>query len=261
VPYTGYKPVADYVNDFMAPQMKELIDKYQPDIMWCDIGNPGTDRTVLQKLFNQELATGRPKTVDDRCGLPTADYNTPEYASSFSLQTKKFEATRGVDPFSFGYNAATPDSAYATADELIDQLVDIVSKNGNFLLDIGPRADGTIPDIMQTRLREMGAWLKTNGEAIYDTTYWSKGATDGDLRFTVKQNQAFYITSLTRPGSQVIVNAPVPIRAGDTVSLLGWDGPALHWSRSATGQLVIDVPPAAQQSGENAWVLKVDWKR
>jgi alpha-L-fucosidase len=190
--------------------------------------------------------------------LPESDFNTPEYAPSYSLQTTKFEATRGIDPFSFGYNSATPDDQYATADELVDQLADIVSKNGNFLLDIGPRADGTIPEIMQTRLRQIGGWLKTNGESVYDTTYWSKGATDGDLRFTVKPNKAFYITSLTQPGSQVTVNAPVPIRPGDTVSLLGWHGAPLHWSHSATGQLVIDVPPAAAQSGQYAWVFKVN---
>jgi alpha-L-fucosidase len=260
VPYTGYRPVTNYVTDFQAPQMKELIAKYQPDILWCDIGAPATDRTVLQKLFNQELVTGRPKTVDNRCGLPAADFNTPEYASSFSLQTSKFEATRGVDPFSFGYNAATPDGAYATSDQLVQQLVDIVSKNGNLLLDIGPRADGTIPDIMQTRLREIGAWLAANGEAIYGTTYWSKGATDGDLRFTVKPDEAFYITSLTRPGSQVVVNAPVPIRPGNKITMLGYSGRPLHWARNAAGQLVIDVPAAAQQSGQHAWVFKVDWK-
>jgi alpha-L-fucosidase len=260
VPYTGYRPVTNYVTDLVVPQMKELINKYRPDVMWCDIGAPATDRSVLQQMFNQELVTGRPKTVDDRCGLPDYDYTTPEYATSFSLQTRKFEASRGIDPRSYGYNSATPDDAYATADELVDQLTDIVSKNGNFLLDIGPRADGTIPEIMQTRLREIGAWLAVNGESVYDTTYWSKGATDGDLRFTVKPNQAFYITSLTAPGSQVVVDAPVPIRPGDTVSMLGWHGAPLHWSRSATGQLVIDVPAAAREAGRYAWVFKVNWK-
>ena len=259
VPYTGYKPVANYVTDFQVPQMKELITKYHPEVLWCDIGYPATDRSVLQTLFNQELATGRPSTVDDRCGLPDSDFNTPEYASSFSLQTNKFEASRGIDPFSYGYNSATPDDQYATADQLVDQLADIVSKNGNFLLDIGPRADGTIPDIMQTRLRQIGAWLKVNGESIYNTTYWARGATDGDLRFTVAPNKAFYITSLTAPGDTVTVHAPVPLRAGDTISLLGYKG-TLNWTKSSDGSVVINVPPAARQSGQYAWVFKINWK-
>jgi alpha-L-fucosidase len=260
LPYTGYRAVADYQRDFQVPQLKELITKYRPEVLWGDIGYPATDRSVLQLYFNQGLATGDQVTVDNRMGLPDYDFTTPEYASSFALQPTKFEASRGIDPFSYGYNSATPDSAYATAEQLVGQLVDIVSKNGNLLLDIGPRADGTIPEIMQTRLREIGTWLAINGQAIYGTTYWSKGATDGDLRFTVKPNEAFYITSLTRPGSQVVVNAPVPIQPGNKITMLGYNGRPLHWTRNATGQLVIDVPAAAQQSGQHAWVFKVDWK-
>ena len=75
---------------------------------------------------------------------------------------------------------------------------------------------------MQTRLRETGQWLRTNGEAIYDTTYWSKMAELGDdIRFTVRPNRAFYIHSLTQPGSRLTVEAPVPIRNGDTVTTCG----------------------------------------
>ncbi|WP_233442090.1 alpha-L-fucosidase [Lentzea atacamensis] len=139
-----------------------------------------------------------------------------------------------------------------TADEVIDTLVGTTSKNGNFLLDIGPRADGSIPEIMQQRLRETGAWLKTNGESIYGTTYWSRMAQQGSLRFTVKPNEAFYITSLAQPGSQLVVDAPVPIKDGDRVTLLGHDRP-LKWTRSG-GKLVVDVPAGV---GRHAWVLKV----
>ncbi|WP_372349642.1 alpha-L-fucosidase [Streptomyces sp. KL116D] len=93
-----------------------------------------------------------------------------------------------------------------TTEEVVHSLVDIVSKNGNFLLDIGPRADGTIPEIMQTRLRETGHWLKVNGEAIYDTTYWARMAQLGeDLRFTVRPDKAFYTSTRSPspgPGSR-----------------------------------------------------------
>jgi alpha-L-fucosidase len=258
VPYTGDKPVADYVRDLQVPQLKELITKYRPELIWGDIGTPATDRSVLQLYFNQELVSGRPVTVNDRMGLPDYDFNTPEYASTFSLQTTKFEASRGIDPLSYGYNAQTPDSAYATAEQLVAQLVDIVSKNGNFLLDIGPRADGSIPEIMQTRLREIGGWLEVNGEAIYDTTYWARGAAHGDLRFTVRPNEAFYISSLTAPASTLTVDMPVPIRAGDRITMLGYRGGPLRWSKSPSGALVIEVPPAARDAGRYAWVFKVD---
>lgn len=259
LPYTGATPINDYLADLQVPQLKELITGYHPDILWGDIGTPATDRSVLQAAFNQALDTGRQVTVNNRMGLPDYDFSTPEYAASFSLQTAKFEACRGIDPHSFGYNRATPDDRYATADELIGQLVDIVSKNGNFLLDIGPRADGTIPQIMATRLRQMGAWLAINGEAVYGTTYWARGAAEGDLRFTVAANKAFYISSLTAPGSQVTVHAPVPVADGDRISLLGY-GP-LHSSRNAAGELVIDVPAAARDAGRYVWVFRATPRR
>jgi alpha-L-fucosidase len=145
-----------------------------------------------------------------------------------------------------------------TAEEVVHDLVDIVSKNGNFLLDIGPKADGTIPAVMQQRLRDVGAWLRTNGESVYDTTYWWRTPQEGSLRFTVAQNKAFYITSLTRPGAQVTVSSPVPIQPGDTVTLLGYRGGPLHWGKH-DGRLVIDVPGDAQRSGQHAWVFTISW--
>ena len=255
--YTGYIPVNDYVNDFQKPQLLELINQYHPDDLWADIGGPNDSRTVFADYFNQALTSGQQVTVDNRFGIPDYDYTTPEYASSFSFSAKKWEANRGIDPFSFGYNAATPDGSYATADQLITQLVDIVSKNGNLLLDIGPKADGTIPTIMQQRLQEIGAWLNINGESIYGTTYWWRAQASGNLRFTISPNKAFYITSLVRPGNQVVVNEPVPIQSGDTIQLLGYQG-NLQWTQQ-NGSLVITIPSAAQQTGSSAWVFKITW--
>jgi alpha-L-fucosidase len=260
VPYTGYRPVADYQRDLQVPQLEEIITKYRPEVLWGDIGYPATDRSVLQLFFNRGLTTGDQVTVDNRMGLAAADFTTPEYASSFALQTTKFEASRGIDPFSYGYNSATPDSAYATAEELVRQLVDIVSKNGNLLLDIGPRSDGTIPEIMQTRLREIGAWLEVNGEAIYDTTYWADGAVDGDLRFTIRPDEAFYLLSLTKPGSTVSTSMPVPIRDGDIVTMLGHRGGPLPWTHNSTGGITIEVPAAAREAGQYVWTFKVTWR-
>ncbi|GLZ29930.1 alpha-L-fucosidase [Lentzea sp. NBRC 105346] len=253
-PYTGYQSGRDFVKDYQGPQMTELVDGYDPDVIWCDIGGANDSRRVMADYFNKAKNRPRPKdvTVDDRCGIPTHDYTTPEYATYPNTVVKKWEASRGLDPRSYGWNRATPDSMYMTADEVVDTLVDTTSKNGNFLLDIGPRADGTIPEIMQQRLRETGAWLRTNGESIYGTTYWPTMAQLGDLRFAVKPNDAFYITSLKRPGSRLVVDAPVPIRKGDEVTLLGHDGP-LKWRQDA-GKLVIDVPDNTLQ---HAWVFRI----
>lgn len=260
LPYTGYTSGKDYVKDYQAPQMLELIHGYDPSLIWCDIGGVNDSLHVLAEYFNH--GKNRPKpyevTVNNRSGIGFHDFTTPEYTTYENTVVAKWESSRGLDPFSYGYNKATPDAAYMTAEEVVQSLVDIVSKNGNFLLDIGPRADGTIPEIMQTRLRETGRWLKTNGEAIYDTTYWSRMAQLGeDLRFTVRQNEAFYIHSLTAPGARLTVEAPVPIRGGDKVTMLGHDRP-LTWTVSG-GSLVIDVPEAARKAGQYVWVFKVEW--
>ena len=107
----------------------------------------------------------------------------------------------------------------------------------------------------------MGAWLRVNGEAIYGTTYWARGAAEGDLRFTIAPNKAFYISSLTAPGSQLTVRAPVPIRQGDRIRMLGYHGGPLHWSHDSTGALVIDVPPAAVDAGRYVWVFRIGARR
>ncbi|MFJ9903270.1 alpha-L-fucosidase [Streptomyces sp. NPDC101152] len=260
VPYTGYTAGKDYVRDYQAPQMLELIHGYDPEIIWCDIGGVNDSPHVLAEYFNHAKNRARPidVTVNNRSGIAFHDFTTPEYTTYDNTVVAKWESSRGLDPFSYGYNQATPDDSYMTAEEVVHSLVDIVSKNGNFLLDIGPRADGTIAPILQTRLRETGAWLKVNGEAVYDTTYWSRMAQLGaDLRFTVRPNEAFYIHSLTRPGAKLTVEAPVPVRPGDRVTMLGHDRP-LSWTVSK-GALVIDVPETARKAGAHVWVFKVDW--
>lgn len=78
-----------------------------------------------------------------------------------------------------------------------------------------------------------------------------------DLRFTLRPNRAFYIHSLARPGATLTVEAPVPVRGGDRVTLLGHDRP-LNW-RVRGGSLVIDVPAAARRTGKHAWVFKIAW--
>ncbi|MGW7006735.1 alpha-L-fucosidase [Streptomyces sp. NPDC054933] len=259
VAYTGYTAGKDYVKDYQAPQMRELVHGYDPDIIWCDIGGVNDSHDVLAEYFNHAKNRPRPKdvTVNNRSGIAPHDFTTPEYTTYNNTVIAKWEASRGLDPHSYGYNQATPDDKYMTAEEIVHTLVDIVSKNGNFLLDIGPRSDGTIPEIMQTRLRQTGRWLAVNGESVYGTTYWSRMAQLGDLRFSVKQNQAFYISSLTDPGSKLVVQAPVPIRKGDKVTMLGYHT-ALDWEFTG-GTLTVQVPAAARAAGEYAWVFKVGW--
>jgi alpha-L-fucosidase len=262
LPYTGYIPVRDYVNDFQVPQLYELINQYDTDILWGDMRGPNNSLPVMAYFYNQALNRPNPKevVVNNRMGVDVWDFITPEYASNFDLNPAKWEACQGIDPFSFGYNAATPDDAYVTAEVLVRRLVDIVSKNGNFLLDIGPRADGTIPQVMTDRLMEIGDWLRVNGSAIYGSGYWTQPS-DGDVRFTVTPG-TFNMISLGWPGDQLVISAPVPISADSEIRLLGSDVPPLSWTQS-DGQLVITMPSAGSSATESqyAYTFTFDWNQ
>ncbi|MDQ1011230.1 alpha-L-fucosidase [Streptomyces sp. V4I23] len=269
VPYTGAPAVGDYVGDYMAPQMRELIDQYDPDIIWCDgqWEKPASywkTAPVLADYYNQAKNRPEPKevAVANRCKIETGaldsrelDFQTPEYTVKADIDPDKWEASRGI-AHSYGYNQNEPEEDHLTSDQLVDSLADIVSKNGNLLLDIGPRADGTIPDIQRQRLLDIGAWLKTNGEAIYGTTYWhhaEEPSGDDDIRYTAKDG-ALYATALKWPGEELTLGSDTPVTADSGITLLGSDAGPLPWKRDAQGRVVVSTPARA---GEHAYVFKV----
>jgi len=110
--------------------------------------------------------------VNDRwgkdCRHKHGGYWTTEYAAGLRDGSHPWEESRGM-AYSYGLNRAERFDDYKTSREFILVLVDLVSRGGNLLLDIGPAADGTIPPLMEQRLLEIGDWLKVNGEAIYGT--------------------------------------------------------------------------------------------
>jgi alpha-L-fucosidase len=168
---------------------------------------------------------------------------------------------------------------YRTTDDLVDTFVDIVSKNGCLLLNVGPHADGSIPDKAKTMLLSMGDWLKMNGEAIYGTRPWvtfgegpTKNAGGGfsenkdkpytaeDIRFTTK-GETLYAIPLAWPESGRVVVKSLAKRAGgtgvvQTVSLLGSKA-RLDWSQTEDG-LVVKLPAA--KPCEFAYTLKITGK-
>jgi alpha-L-fucosidase len=166
-----------------------------------------------------------------------------------------------MDPFSYGFNQATPDSEYMNATTLISSLVDMVSKNGNLLLNIGPKADGTIPQVEMDNLREAGKWIMANEEAIFNTTYWfhiaEARANGTNVRFT-QTDDAFYILSLDRPvNGKLVVEAPIPILKGDKVSLLGSaDSGGLAWELDG-GLLTIEVDESVVDQVNYCWVFRI----
>jgi alpha-L-fucosidase len=257
VPYTGYKPIADYVDDHQYPQMLELIDQYDPDILWCDIGGPNRSNEVFAHYFNQAKNRQHPKdvTVDDRCGNGISDFSTPEYSVEPDINPDKWEATRGIGR-SFGYNAEEGPADYLSPNELIDSFVDIVSKNGNLLLNLGPKADGTIPEIQAERVRALGAWLRMNGQAIYGTTYWTHAedkAANVPVRYTAK-GMTLYATALDWPGEKLTLSGDLPVSRESEITLLGGGDKPLEWRRNGD---VVDITMPRAHDSRHAYTFKI----
>lgn len=171
-----------YVSEHMHPQFKDLVTRYKPSVIFSDgewdlSDTAWRSEELLAWLYN-ESPVAKDVVVNDRWGKNTrgkntgSTYTTSEYGSGMNADII-WEESRGIG-HSYGYNRNEQLKDYKTGRELILFLIDIVSRGGNLLLDIGPTADGRIPVIMQQRLIEIGDWLKINGEAIYETTAWKQ---------------------------------------------------------------------------------------
>ncbi|EUC64021.1 alpha-L-fucosidase [Rhizoctonia solani AG-3 Rhs1AP] len=259
--YEGYVKINDWVQDLQKPQMETLLYDYEVDAIWCDIGGPSPFDEIAAGWYNWAKKNGRQVNNNNRCGGNYSDFNTPEYFTLNSYQVRKWESNSGLDPHSYGYNSGTALDKYMKGVDVVKQLVDIVSKGGNYLLDVGPTATGQIIPEMTTPLLQAGKWLSYSGEAIYSTHFWPVGPADTtyNLRFTTTP-EAFYLIALSRPESGVVrTEMPIPILEGDEVRLLGGSGKVLEWAREDK-EVVIRIGEEEVGLVEYAWVFKILYK-
>lgn len=197
----------EYSVEHLLPMLKELVEKYRPwtlftDGEWEHESSVWHSEDFLQWLYN-ESSVKDTIAVNDRWGKETrgrvGGFFTTEYGiidngrkiEDVELD-RPFEECRGIGA-SFGINKEEGAEDYLTVNELIKTLVSLVSKGGNFQLNIGPDADGTIPPIMEERLLGIGEWLDTNGDAIYGTSVYSAKAPQG-VYYTKKDGAVFAMT-------------------------------------------------------------------
>ena len=260
-------PNQEFLDDWLA-RTCELVDKYQPQLVWFDwwIEQPIFEpyrRKFAAYYYNRGAEWGRGVAINykHQAFLPgTAVYDV-ERGQLDDISPLFWQADTAVAKNSWGY-VHNPD--YKTAETLIGDLVDIVSKNGALLMNIGPRPDGAIPAEDQQILRDTGKWLGLNGEAIYGSRPWkvfgegptkvvAGGFTDTqrsafcpqDIRFTT-QGKVLYATVLAWPANSEItiqsLSTNLRLYPGEVeqVQMLGFEEP-LKWSRGKNG-LKVKLP-------------------
>ncbi len=268
-----------WADDWLA-RSSEIVEKYHPDIMYFDwwIGQPSIrpDLTRFAAFYyNASLKYG------DHVGVINyKDWALEEHSAVLDLERGQLGEIRplywqtdtSVSNKSWGN---IKDDTFKSPQFVVHQLVDIVSKNGNLLLNIGPKSDGTIPDEVQQVLRDVGSWLAVNSDAIYGTRPWktygegptqvaagsfhdtdTASYTAEDFRFTTKGN-TLYAIELGWPstGEAVIhsLGAAVGSQKIESVVLLGSD--AKIQSHQEADGLHLQLP--AQAPGKFAYVFRV----
>jgi alpha-L-fucosidase len=295
--YEWYNPLwlydkPRYVREHMFPQFKDLITRYKPSIIFSDgewemTSADWRSPELLAWLFNDSPVKDS-VVINDRWGKDTrhkhGGYWTTEYTGGMSGMEHPWEESRGMG-FSYGFNRAEQLEDYHTSRELVIMLIDIVSRGGNLLLDIGPAGDGKIPVIMEERLSQIGGWLKVNGDAIYgtkpwrSTRQWSAGEVP-NVNYNAEFESAYDVSKLaakpvsgkagieaffTTKGSELFAILPRwPSRSFllkdvtdvKSVTLLG-SATALKFKSSGSGTSIElpDLPEDLRQ--QPAWVLKV----
>jgi alpha-L-fucosidase len=265
--YEWYNPLwktdrARYVAEHMTPQFKDVVTRYKPAIIFSDgewdlTSKEWKSEELLAWLFNESPSKDE-VVINDRwgkeCRHKHGGYWTTEYAAGLKDDSHPWEESRGM-AYSYGLNRAERVDDYKTSREFILVLIDLVSRGGNLLLDIGPAADGTIPPLMEQRLLEIGDWLKVNGEAIYGTRFagrscqWTEGKQSeqkyGEFMvkyslldqvgqeprnglavkqaFFTKKPDALYAITAGWPGKQLVLRG-MRVPAGAVVTMLGVPG-------------------------------------
>src|SRR5450432_73164 len=273
-------PSPEYMNDWLL-RCTELVDKYKPQLFWFDwwIEQPAMDpyrKSFAAYYYNKGLEWNKGVVINYK------NLAYPEDAAVLDIERGKLGGIRvlawqtddAIGNRSWGY---TKTNTFKSAQYVITNLIDIVSKNGNLLLNIGPRPDGTITDEETHVLLETGKWLSINGDAIYGTRPWKiygEGPTESasgsfadqkipfnakDIRFTAKGDTLYAIT-LGVPTENTIIKA-LALNAGNgtvaSVELLG-SVEKVKWKQETDSLIIF---PSIRYPSENAVVYRITFKK
>jgi alpha-L-fucosidase len=273
---SGKVPVRDFVSQYIVPQAKDFIDRYDPDILWFDGDwtRPASHyRTPDLVAYFYNRARGRKEVAaNDRLGQGTrghsGDFYTSETDEIVAPLDHAWEENRSLGE-SYGYYWKDDESTLLGTDELVKMLVRVVAKGGNLMLLVSPDGTGRIPENQASRLREIGAWLRVNGEAIYDTRPHTVACDTTQLGQNVwytrsKDGKYAYAIVFTPPtGESVVLKSAKPVWEKN-VTILGYPHPlAPNESWVDTGDaygMVVRIPEELRRPGNRppAWVIRYE---
>ena len=260
-------------RDFTYNQIEELMTTMGPiDILWLDGGWVRPDSTINDEVLSwgfdiaqweQDIDMPRIATMARRhqAGLLVVDrtvhglyedYRTPEQSVPDTALPYPWETNMTITQ-SWGHNN---NAVYKSTERLIHTLIDVVSKGGNYLLNVAPTPEGTFEPEAYERLAELGAWMKVNGEGIYGTRKYSQFGEGDHLRFThSKDSGSVYVFALAWPGDTLHVRSLTTLSSSE-VTLLGHDG-KLEWSQDNDG-LHVKLPPSLRNVSNHAWTFRIE---
>lgn len=266
------------VDEYVA-RWKEIQSKYEPDFMWLDdvpiFTRDGNDTRTDPQIFKPEI-----QYFYDQCRLMITDFmndatsrghqvylnnkggnrNWPAGVGCLEKDNLKMKVigpkwesctTFGT---SFGY---LENDTYKSPEHMIHEMIVVISRNGNFLVNIGPRADGTIPKPQVERLQAMGDWLKINGDAIYSSRYWKVNDQEaGKLSFTAK-GKNLYAIALERPEIPFTIEGTKGWSEEKVkgITLLGSTA-KVDWEFTDAGLKI--TAPADLGASDYAWSFKIE---
>jgi alpha-L-fucosidase len=265
-----------WLDDWLARQV-EIVERYNPDLVYFDwwIGQPDfrdTLPTFLAWYYNRAAKSGGSAIVNYKLGefAPGAGVLDIERGEAPGIRPDVWQTCTSISDKSWGF---IENDTYKSPQQLIHLLVDVVSKNGNLLLNVGPRADGHIPDAARDTLLQMGAWLKVNGEAIYGARPWilfgegptetasgsfaesqAKPYTAQDFRFTVKDGVLHAIEMDWPSNGEATIASIRPGYPVKAVKLLGWADPIAF--RQSDAGLTLTLPANAPR--QLAYVYRIE---
>eukprot|EP01114_Cavostelium_apophysatum_P014317 TRINITY_DN3680_c0_g1_i2.p1 TRINITY_DN3680_c0_g1~~TRINITY_DN3680_c0_g1_i2.p1 ORF type:complete len:288 (-),score=38.10 TRINITY_DN3680_c0_g1_i2:52-915(-) len=257
-----------YVDQILTPQLYDIVNSYQPELIWADGEWDFNDTYWKSKEFLAWLFTSSPVNetvvVNDRWGAgdeckhgsywTCQDQFNPGY-----LMPHKWENALEIDRGSWSFDRSASISSYLTIEDIIYQLSSTVACGGNLLLNVGPNGDGTIDPVYQERLLQIGSWLKVNGDAIYETVPWKyQNETSTPVWYTSKGDSVYAILLVWPADGEVVLARPTPQKSETTVQMLGYTQ-ILKWTYDGN-QMTVQMPIIAVSSlpCQWAWVLQLD---